>query len=149
MEVFVRGARSDSRDWLTAQSVLPMELPQLDEKEKKEARSGNMPEERYARKLYAERLTQEKLLQRLLKFGHWLNARAKERSPGARIDRLELDTLSGRIEVGANIGKDKFDFEMDEDLVERFLTTGSAESESSIFRLLDVYVPAQQVAKAS
>jgi hypothetical protein len=149
MEVFVRGARSDSRDWSAAQGVSLTDLPRLTEKEKEDARQGNMSEERYARKVYAEGATQKKLLQRLLKFGEWLNARAEERNPGVQIEKVELYTLSGRIEITLLAGGETVDFEMDEDLVERFLTTGSAESESAIFRLLDVYVPKQRVAKAS
>lgn len=149
MEVFVRGSRSDSRDWLTAQSVSSIELPQLDQKEKEQARLGHISEERYARTIYAERLTQKRLLQRLQRFGQWLNTKVEERNPAAQIESLELDTLSGRIEVSIAVSGEKFDFEMDEDLVESFLTTGSADSEVAIFRLLEVNVPKRQVARAS
>jgi hypothetical protein len=38
---------------------------------------------------------------------------------------------------------------MDEDLVEQFLITGSAELEKSIFRLLEINLPQQRVARAS
>jgi hypothetical protein len=149
MEVLIRGSRSSRRDWATAQRASLDELPQLDERQKAEARRGNVSEEVFARTIFAEQLTQQSLLQRLLRFGRWLNARVKERDPGAQIESLELDTLAGRIQIVLSAAREKFDFEMDEDLVERFSTTGSAESESSIFRLLDVYVPRQQVAKAS
>ena len=149
MEVFVRGSRSDSRDWLTAQSASSIELPQLDQKEKEQARLGHISEERYARTIYAERLTQKRLLQRLQRFGQWLNTKVEERNPAAQIESLELDTLSGRIEVSIAVSGEKFDFEMDEDLVESFLTTGSADSEVAIFRLLEVNVPKRQVARAS
>jgi hypothetical protein len=149
MDVFVRGARSSTRDWLTAQRVSQDQLPQLDERQKAEAKRGNTAEDVYARTILAERLTQQRLLQRLLKFGEWLHKKVEERNPGFSIERVELDTLSGRIEITLSDGEEEFDFEVDEDLIERFLTTGSTESESSIFRVLDVYVPRQQVSKAS
>jgi hypothetical protein len=149
MEVFVRGARSSSRDWSAAQRAPLDELPQLDNEQKAEARRGNLSEVAYARTLYAQQRTGQTTLQRLLKFGQWLNARVEERNPGFRVERVELDTLSGRIEIALSEGAEAFDFEMDEDLVERFLTAGSSEAESSIFRVLDVYVPRQQVSKAS
>ncbi len=69
MDIFVRGARSSARDWSTAQNVSPNDLPQLDEKQKAEARRGNISEEVYARTIFAEELTQQKLLQKMLKFG--------------------------------------------------------------------------------
>jgi hypothetical protein len=149
MDILVRGSRSNTRDWATAQRAISNELPQLDEKQKAEARRGNVSDEAYARTIFAEQLTRQRLMQRLLKFGLWLNARIEGRNPGVRIASVELDTLAGRIEITLSEGGEKFDFEIDEDLVERFLTSGSAESESAIFRLLDVYVPQQQEAKAS
>lgn len=149
MDIFVRGARSSARDWSTAQNVSPNDLPQLDEKQKAEARRGNISEEVYARTIFAEELTQQKLLQKMLKFGRWLNAKVEERNPSVQVVRVDLDTLSGRIGITLSESGEMFDFEIDEDLVERLLTTGSSEAESSIFRLLDVYVPRQQVAKAS
>jgi len=149
MDVFIRGSRSNTRDWATAQRVSSDELPQLDEKQKEEARRGNVSEEVYARTIFAERITQQRLLQRLLKFGTWLDSKVKERNPSVRIEAVELDTLAGKIEITLSGNGERFDFEIDEDLIERFLTTGSADAESSIFRLLDVYVPQQQVAKAS
>ena len=36
MDVFIRGSRSNTRDWATAQRVSSDELPQLDEKQKEE-----------------------------------------------------------------------------------------------------------------
>jgi len=149
MDVFVRGSRSTARDWAAAQRVSPNDLPQLDEKQRFEAQRGNVSEEVYARTIFAEKLTRERLLQKMLKFGRWLNAKVEERNPGVQIVSVELDTLSGRIEITLSTGGETIEFEMDEDLVEEFLTAGSSESESSIFRLLDVYVPQEQVAKAS
>ena len=149
MEVFVRGSRSNTRDWSAAQRASFDELPPLDDRQKTEARRGNVSEEVYARTVFAEQLTQQRLLQRLLKFGTWLNGKVQERNPDVQIEALELDTLGGRIEITLSASGKRFDFEIDEDLVDRFLTAGSAESESSIFRLLEVYVPQQQVAKAS
>jgi len=149
MDVFVRGARSSSRDWSAAQRAPLDDLPQLNDEQKAEARRGNLSEEAYARTLYAQQLSGQTMLQRLLRFGQWLNAKIEERNPGFRVERVELATLSGRIEISLSEGGEAFDIEIDEDLVERFLTTGSSESENSIFRLLDVYVPRQQISKAS
>jgi hypothetical protein len=149
MEILIRGARSNSREWIKAQHVSPDELPKLDKKQKAEARRGNISEEAYARTILAEQFTLQKLLQRLSRFGRWLNAKIVERDASIQIESLELDTLAGRIEVTVSSAGEKFDFEIDENLIERFLTTGSAESESAIFRLLDVYIPRQEVAKAS
>ena len=149
MEVFVRGARSSRQDWAQAHSVPLNEIPLLDDSQKAEARRGNVSEEEFARITYAEHLWQQRTLQRLLRFGRWLNVKVEERSPGSQIEAVELNTLAGRLEVKAQADGETVDFEIDEDLVERFLTTGSNEAEKSLFRLLDVFLPQQQVAKAS
>jgi len=149
MEVFVRGARSSSVDWARSRSAPLSELPSLDDDQKAQARRGNVSEEEFARIAYAEHLTVQKLLRRLLKFGQWLNGKVEERSPDAHIERMELDTLKGRIEVLGTAGGEEFDFELDEDLVDRFLTAGSAEAEASIFRVVDVFLPRGTVARAS
>jgi hypothetical protein len=125
------------------------EIPPLNDNQKAEAQRGNISEEEFARIAYAEHLWQQKILQKILRFGRWLNGKVAERNPGVQIVRVQLDTLSGRIVIALSEGDETFDFEMDEDLVEKFLTTGSSESENSIFRLLDVYVPREQIAKAS
>jgi hypothetical protein len=125
------------------------EIPLLDDSQKAEARRGNVSEEEFARITYAEHLWQQRMLQRLLRFGRWLNVKVEERSPGSQIEAVELNTLAGRLEVKAQADGETVDFEIDEDLVERFLTTGSNEAEKSLFRLLDVFLPQQQVAKAS
>ena len=109
----------------------------------------NLSEEAYARSEYARQLSQKKLLQKMLKFGRWLNVKVGERSPGSQIEAIELDTLAGKLEIKAQADGETVDFEIDEDLVQRFLTTGSDEAEKSLFRLLDVYVPRRRVAKAS
>ena len=149
MEVFVRGARSSRQEWAQAHSVPSSEIPSLNDSQKAEAHRGSISEEEFARIAYAEHLWQQKTLQKILRFGRWLNGKVAERNPGVQIVRVELDTLSGRIEIALSESGETFDFEMDEDLVEKFLTTGSSESENSIFRLLDVYVPREQIAKAS
>jgi hypothetical protein len=125
------------------------EIPSLDEKQKAEARQMNLTEEAYARSEYAARLSQQRLLQKISRFGQWLNVKLEERSAGDRIDAIGLDTLGGKLEVRALSRGETIEFEMDEDLVERFLTAGSAEAEKSIFRVLDVYLPQHRVAKAS
>jgi hypothetical protein len=109
----------------------------------------NRSEEEFARSEYAVSLSQQRLLQKMLRFGRWLSRKAEEYSSNAKIESLTLDTLSGKLEIGVIAGGEQFEFEMDEDLVERFLTTGSADSEKSIFRILDVYLPEWQVARAS
>jgi len=149
MEIFVRGARSSSQDWSAAQNVPVSELPSLDEKQKAEAKRGHVTEEAYARSLYAASLTQQKTLRRLLQFGRWLNTKIVERCPDGNIEAVCLDTLAGRLEIGASADGEKIDFEIDEDLVDRLLTAGSEEAEKSIYRVLDIYFSQRQIAKAS
>jgi hypothetical protein len=149
MEVYVRGARSSTQDWIRAQQIPANQLPPLNEEQKAAAQREKVSEEEYARSEYARQLSQMKLLQRMLKFGRWLNAKVEVRSPGSQIEAIELDTLAGKLEIKAQDDRETVDFEIDEDLVERFLTTGSDEAEKSLFRLLDVFLPQQQVAKAS
>jgi hypothetical protein len=149
MEVYVRGTRLSTQDWLRAQQIPANELPSLNEEQKVEARRTNRSDEEFARRDYAGSLSQQRLLQKMLRFGRWLNRKAEERDPSAKIESITLDTLAGRIEVSARVSGESFEFEIDEDLIERFLTTGSAESERSIFRILDVYLPEGQVARAS
>jgi hypothetical protein len=121
----------------------------LDEQQKAEARLTHRSQEDFARSAYAGQLSQQRLLQRMLRFGRWLNAKVEERSPGSQIETVELNTLAGKLEIKTQTDGETVDFEIDEDLVERFLTTGSDEAEKSLFRLLDVFLPQQQVAKAS
>jgi uncharacterized protein (DUF4415 family) len=149
MEVFVRGSRSSAQDWARAQQIPADQLPPLDEQQKAEARLIHRSEEDFARRAYAGQHSQQRLLQRMLRFGRWLNTKVEERSPGSQIEAIELDTLRGKLEICALADGEQIDFEIDEDVVERFLTAGSDEAEKSLFRLLDVFVPRQQVAKAS
>ena len=149
MEVFVRGARSGRQEWAQAHSAPLNDIPPLDDSQKAEARRVNVSEEEFARIAYAEHLWQQRTLQRLLRFGRWLNVKVEERSPGSQIEAVELNTLAGKLVIKAQADRETVDFEIDEDLVERFLTTGSDEAEKSLFRLLDVFLPQQQVAKAS
>ena len=146
MEIFVRGARTSARDRDHAWQVPASELPPLDEDQKARAQRMGRSEEDFARTEYAGQLWKQRLLQRLLRFGRWLNQRVKERNPDSRIESVELDTLMGKLEVTVFSGGEQFDFDMDEDLVEQFLSTGSSEAEKSINRLLDVFVPEQKVA---
>jgi hypothetical protein len=149
MEVFVRGSRSSAQDWACAQQITAHELPPLDEEQKAAAQREKVSEENYARSAYAGHLSQQRLLQRTLHFGRWLNARVEERNPVCHVGSITLDIWQGRYQVSVLGGEDPLDFEIDEELVERFLTTGSAELEKAIFRLLDVYLPQKQVARAS
>jgi hypothetical protein len=149
MEVFVRGSRSSAQDWVRAQQIPANQLPPLDEKQKAVAEREKATEEDYARSVYAGHLSQQRLLQRTLHFGRWLNEKAEERNPECHVDSVTLDTWVGRYQISVSGGEEAVDFEIDEELVERFLTTGSAELENAIFRLLEVYLPRQRVARAS
>jgi hypothetical protein len=149
MEVFVRGSRSSAQDWVRAQQIPANQLPPLDEEQKAAAQREKVSEEDYARSAYAGHLSQQKLLQRTLQFGRWLNARVEERNHEYHVESVTLDTWKGRYQVSVLGGEEPVDFEIDEELVERFLTTGSADTEKAIFRLLEVYLPQQRVARAS
>jgi hypothetical protein len=149
MEVFVRGARSSSRDWARAQEIPASELPALDEKQKAEAKRMNWPEEAFARSVYAQQLTGQAALQRLLAFGRWLEAKIAGINPDCKIDSIELTTWDGMLHIQGKNGYDAFSFELNEDVVERFLTTGAADLESSILRAVEIFVPRDRAAKAS
>jgi len=149
VEVYVRGARSSTRDWLAAQRVPSNELPKLDDEQKAEARRGNIREEAFARTVYAQQLTGQATLHRLLAFGRWLEAEIEGISPGSKIDSVELTTWDGMLHIQGKNGYDAFSFDLNEDLVERFLTTGAADLESAILRVAEIFVPRDRVAKAS
>jgi len=149
MEVFVRGSRSSAQDWVLAQQIPANQLPPLDEEQKAAALREKVSEENYARSAYAGHLSQQKLLHRTLQFGRWLNARVEERNAECQVESVTLDTWESKYQVSVLGGEDPIDFEIDEELVERFLTTGSAELERAIFRLLEVYLPQKRVARAS
>ncbi len=149
MEVLVHGTRSSTQDWIRAQQVPLSELPLLDEEQKAEARLMHRSEEGYARSIYAAQLTQRATLQRMMKFGHWLGARIEERKPDSSVESVELDTWSGKLQIQGTTGGEPFLFNLDEDMVERFLTTGAADLESSIFRVLEIFLPELKVARAS
>jgi hypothetical protein len=149
MDISVRGSRSSAQDWVRAQQIPASQLPPLDEEQKAAARRENVSEENYARSIYAARLTEQKLLQRMLKFGRWLNARIEERDPKASIDAVELDTWTGKLRISGKSGTDPFFFDLDEDLVERYLITGAADLERSIQRVLEIFVPIERAARAS
>jgi hypothetical protein len=149
MEVFVRGSRSSAQDWVRARQIPANQLPSLDQEQKAAALRGKISEDDYARSAYAGHLSQQRLLQQTLQFGRWLNARIEERNPDCHVESITLDTWQGRYQVTVLGGDQRVDFEIDEDMVERFLTTGSAELERAIYRLLDIYVPQKRVARAS
>jgi hypothetical protein len=149
MEVLVRGTRSSAQDWVRAQQIPANQLPPLDEEQKAEALRTRRSAEDYARSVYAGHLSQQRLLQRMLRFGRWLNAKVEERNPDSRIETVELDTLAGKLEVRVLAERETIDFEIDEELVERFMMNGSAELEKSIYRLLEVNLPRRRVARAS
>jgi hypothetical protein len=149
MEVFVRGARSSSRDWSAAQRAPLNELPQLDDEQKAEARRGNLSEEAYARTFYAQQLTAQAMLRRLLKFGKWLDAEIEGINSECRIDSVELNTWEGMLHIQGKSEYDSFSFDLDEDVVERFLTTGSADLEAAILRVVEIFLPRGKVARAS
>jgi len=149
MDISVRGSRSSAQDWVRAQQIPLNEIPPLDEQQKAAALQMRISEEDYARSVYAGYLSQQELLQRTLRFGRWLNARVGERTPNGCVDAVELDTWSGKLKVKVLIAREPVIFEVDEELVDGFMTTGSAELERSIFRLLEINLPQQQVARAS
>jgi len=149
MDISVRGSRSSAQDWVRAQQIPLSEIPPLDEQQKAVARQMRLSEEDYARSAYAGQLSQQELLQRTLRFGRWLNARVEERNADSRVDAVELDTWSEKLKVRVLVGQESVFFEVDEELVERFMSTGSAELERSVFRLLEVNLPQQRVARAS
>jgi hypothetical protein len=149
MDVFVRGERPNTQDWIRARQAPLTALPLLDEEQKAEAQLMRRSEEDYARGAYAGQLSQQRLLQRTLRFGRWLNKKAGERDPCAGIESVTLDTLLGKFEICAQTGSEGFEFEMDEDLVNRFLAAGSADAEKSINRILDVFLPEERMARAS
>ena len=148
MEVYVRGSRSSAQEWLRAQEIPANELPSLDDEQKAAAKRENVSEEDYARSAYAGALWQEKTLRNTLHFARWLNAKIQERASGFQLDSITLDTWRGRYEVRLQ-GEEPVELELDEDLVEKYLTTGAAELERAIFRVLDVYLPQGRVARAS
>ena len=149
MEVLIRGSRSSAQDWRRAQQIPLSEIPQLSEEQKAAAQREHVSEEDYARSAYAARLTERATLQKMLKFGRWLEARMEKRRPECRIDSIELDTWNGKLMVQGRAGEEPFSFELDEDLVERFLTTGAADLERAILRVLEVFIPIERTAKAS
>jgi len=149
MDISVKGSRSSAQDWVRAQQIPLSEIPPLDEQQKAVARQMRLSEEDYARSAYAGQLSQQELLQRTLRFGRWLNARVEERNADSRVDAVELDTWSEKLKVRVLVGQESVFFEVDEELVERFMSTGSAELERSVFRLLEVNLPQQRVARAS
>jgi len=125
------------------------EIPPLDSKQKAEALRGNVSEEAYARNAYAEDLTRQSLLQKMLRFGRWLNGKVVEQNSDCHVDAVDLDTWGGRLQIRVIADRETVDFEIDEDLVDRLMTTGSVELEKSISRLLEINLPPQRVARAS
>jgi len=149
MEVFVRGSRSNAQEWASAQKIPLSEIPSLDENQRAAAKRENVSEESYARSAYAGHLSQQRLLRQTMRFGRWLNTKVEERNPGFHVDSVTLDTWEGRFQVVVLGNGELADFSIDEDLVERLMTTGSAELEKAIGRLLEINLPVQQVARAS
>jgi hypothetical protein len=136
MDISVRGSRSSAQDWARAQLVPLSELPLLNEEEKAVARKMNLSDEDYARSAFAGQLSEQELLQRTLGFGKWLGARVEERSPDSHVIAVQLDTWEEKFRIRISSGKQSVVFAVDEELVERFLTTGSPELEKSLLRCL-------------
>ena len=148
MQVIVEGWRSSSSDWLKAQQLSPEELPPLSPEQKDVAEKLGISEEDYARSTKAGELSRQELQAKAEAFGTFLESRLRKRVADASIQSVLLQTFDGRVRIAGTAAGREFRLQIDEELVDNLMQSGSSELEERLQRIIDLGVPAPE-AKAS
>ena len=138
MDIHVEGSRTTDQAWLAAHNSPIESLPALSEEGIREADELHMPREAYLRSAYASELSRQALTELVERYGRAVEKLLKLRFPQASIAAIRLTTWRGRLDVSVRDGLQTVRFEIDEDLVERLLTTGSAESLNSLKTVIEM-----------
>ena len=149
MQVLVEGSRSTSDDWLWAQQLPASELPSLSDEQKSVAKKLGVSPEDYARSAKAGELTRQELQVKAATFGSLLEQKIRGRVPNASVESVTLLTFEGKFRAVAVAEGKEIRLQIDEDLVDRLLESGSAELEARLDRIIDLNLPGSAAARAS
>jgi hypothetical protein len=150
MDIQVEGSRTTDQAWLAAHASPVESLPPLTEEGMREADRLHVPRESYLRTAYAEELSLPALTELVERYGLAIEKVIRQRFPQASITSIRLTTWKGRLEISVRAGLQAARFEIEEDLVERLLTTGSAESLSGLKTAIEMnLVPLEDRVEAS
>jgi hypothetical protein len=149
MQVFVEGSRSTSDDWLSAQQLPASELPSLSAEQKSVAEKLGVSPEDYARSAKAGEMTRHELHAKTETFGSVLERKIRDRVPNASVESVALLTFEGKFRVVAVVGGKHVRLQIDEELVDDLLQSGSPELETRLDRIIDLNLPNSAAARAS
>jgi hypothetical protein len=149
MQVFVEGSRSTSDDWLWAQQLPASELPALSDEQKSFAEKLGISPEDYARSTKAGELTRRELQAKAETFGRLLEQKIRDRAPNASVESVVLLTFEGKFRVVTVVGGKETLLQIDEELVDDLLQSGSPEMETRLDRIIDLNLPNSEAARAS
>jgi hypothetical protein len=149
MEIYIDGGRSSLEDWTRAQQWPIEQLPPLTPEQKTVAGKLGISEVDYARSAYAGELSRGELVSKTERFGRLVEGIMREMFPDASVEKVSLKTFAGRIQVQATAGGHPVHFDVDEDLVDGLLRSGSAQLEAGLRRIVELSLPAPGTVKAS
>lgn len=149
MQVAVEGSRSSRDDWFRAQQLPASELPFLTDEQKTVAEKLGISAEDYARSAKAGEFSSEELLAKTEAVGRLLEKKMRERNPDSSIDSIVLLTFEGKFRVVAVAGGREIRLQIDEDLLDDLLQSGSQELETRLDRIIDMNLPNSKTARAS
>ncbi|HTF62550.1 MAG TPA: hypothetical protein VK638_07545 [Edaphobacter sp.] len=149
MEVVVTGWRSSNQDWSRAQQWPLQDLPPLTAEQKTVAHKLGISEEDYARSAYAGELSRQELIEKAERFGRLIESQIREIRANSSVEEVVLKTFDGKFQVLALVDGHKVRLEMDEDMVDDLLRSGSGELETRLKRIIDFNLPVSGSARAS
>jgi hypothetical protein len=149
MRVMVDGSRSTSDDWLRSQHLHASELPALSDEQKSVAEKLGISAEDYARSAKAGELSRQDLVAKTEAFGKLLETKMRERVADASVDSIVLHTFDGKYRVIATAGGREVRFQIDEEMVDDLLQSGSKEIEARLQRIVELSLPESEAARAS
>jgi hypothetical protein len=134
---------------LQAQQWPAQDLPHLSGDQKAVASRLGIPEEDYARSALAGNLSRCELSAKTERFGEIFQKAMRERRPDALIHTIELQTFEGKLRIVAFAGDREVRLQIDEDLADNVLSTGSKELEARLARIVELNLPSAGAARAS
>jgi|SRR5665213_3959641 len=149
MDIRIDGNRSSAENWMLAQNASKELLPALDDAEKTVADQMGISHEAYARSMYAVDLTRNELKEKVERATRLIERIAQSKVPGLTVDSAWLKTLDGKFRFDFGLNRSRAAIWVAEDLVDKFLESGSRTMEEQLARIVESGLPASWTVKAS
>jgi hypothetical protein len=94
-------------------------------------------------------LTRRELQAKAETFGRLLEQKIRDRAPNASVESVVLLTFEGKFRVVTVVGGKETLLQIDEELVDDLLQSGSPEMETRLDRIIDLNLPNSEAARAS